>query len=155
MGPLYAMLDRVLEVGVNPDGFFYDIINPRTGEILKSRLTDTFAYNYNGYYAVYLADGHTPYRDAVRKVFDALPHYPAYNGGETVATRTLWKARSIITTASLGRPWPPGWTMPWSSCGASRKRHDQRELPGWKLRPHHPALRPVEDPGCHAPAVAR
>ena len=82
--PLYDMLDRVLEVGVNPDGFFYDIINPRTGEILKSRLTDTFAYNYNGYYAVYLADGHAPYRDAVRKAFDALPRYPAYNGGETM-----------------------------------------------------------------------
>ena len=82
--PLYEMLDRVLEVGVNEDGFFYDIINPQTGAVLSPRLGDTFAYNLNGYYTVYLADGHTPYRDAALKVLRALPRFPAFNGAEAM-----------------------------------------------------------------------
>lgn len=82
--PLYEMLDRVLEIGVNPEGFFYDIVNPQTGEIQRDRLGDTFAYNYNGYYTVYLADGHTPYRDAVLRLLHALPRHPAFNGDESM-----------------------------------------------------------------------
>ncbi len=82
--PLYEMLDRVLEVGVDEDGFFYDIIRPREGTIAQSRRTDTFAYNYNGYLAVARVDGHEPYRAAVRKILSRLPGHPAFNGGEAM-----------------------------------------------------------------------
>jgi len=63
--PLHEMLDRILEVGVNADGQMYDVINPRSGKVLKKRLSDTWGYNYNGYYAVYLVDGTKSYQKAV------------------------------------------------------------------------------------------
>lgn len=80
--PLYMMLDRILEVGMNADGLFYDIVNPQTGEVILARLGDNFGYNYNGYYTVYLVDGHEPYRQAVLRVMRALYRYPAFHGAE-------------------------------------------------------------------------
>lgn len=63
--PLHLMLDRILEVGRNGDGLFYNQINPRTGEILNDGVADTFGYTFNGYYTVYLLDGTEEYRAAV------------------------------------------------------------------------------------------
>ena len=70
--PLHAMLDRVLEVGRNEDGLFYNRINPRTGEILDANVADTFGYTLNGFYTVYLIDGTEAYRQAVLKALSSL-----------------------------------------------------------------------------------
>ena len=66
------MLDRILEVGRNEDGFFYDGINPQTGEIVGSRIADTWGYTLNGYYGVYMIDGKDEYKDAIIKLFSNL-----------------------------------------------------------------------------------
>lgn len=66
------MLDRILEVGRNEDGFFYDDINPKTGEIITDRIADTFGYTFNGYYIVYQLDSIERYRDAVLQTLDKL-----------------------------------------------------------------------------------
>lgn len=74
--PLHAMLDRILDVGVNRHGMMYDEINPETGEVHVERLADTWGYNYNGYYTVYLLDGGERYRQAVRTAMASLyDHY--------------------------------------------------------------------------------
>lgn len=74
--PLHAMLDRILDVGVNRHGMMYDEINPKTGEVHVERLADTWGYNYNGYYTVYLLDGVDRYRHAVRRALASLhEHY--------------------------------------------------------------------------------
>lgn len=74
--PLHRMLDRILEVGRNEHGLFYDEVNPKTGEILESRLADTWGYTLDGYYIVYEIDGKKEYRDAIVKVFGNLnPYY--------------------------------------------------------------------------------
>lgn len=74
--PLHAMLDRILDVGANQHGMMYNEINPQTGEVLRSGIADTFGYNYNGYYTVYLLDGVDRYRQAVRRTLGALDkHY--------------------------------------------------------------------------------
>ncbi|MDH4298684.1 MAG: hypothetical protein OEV74_20600, partial [Cyclobacteriaceae bacterium] len=39
--PVHEMLDRILEVGRNVDGMFYDGINPKTGKIVQERIADT------------------------------------------------------------------------------------------------------------------
>lgn len=70
--PLYEMLDRILEVGRNEDGLFYDDINPKTGEIITDRIADTFGYTFNGYYIVYQLDSIERYRDAVLQTLDKL-----------------------------------------------------------------------------------
>ncbi len=77
--PLYEMLNRILEVGRNEDGFFYDAINPQTGEVLEERIADTWGYTLNGFYGVYLIDGVEKYKEAVLKVFSNLHKYKNHN----------------------------------------------------------------------------
>ncbi len=70
--PIHEMLDRILEVGRNEDGLFYNAINPKSGEIVDKRMSDNFGYNLNAYYTVYLIDGTKEYRDATLKTMSSL-----------------------------------------------------------------------------------
>ena len=76
---IYEMLDRILEVGTNEDGLFYNQVNPITGEILDSGIADTWGYTFNAYYSVYMLDGHQPYKDALLKAFDNLHEYTFFD----------------------------------------------------------------------------
>jgi hypothetical protein len=76
--PIYEMLDRILEVGTNEHGMFYNLINPITGDVLDKRIADTYGYTYNAYYTVFMLDNHIPYRDAVIKALGNLGHYKNY-----------------------------------------------------------------------------
>lgn len=78
-GPIYEMLDRILKVGTNEHGLFYNQVNPITGEILNSGIADTWGYTFNAYYGVYMLDGHEPYRDALMKAFDNLHEYAYFD----------------------------------------------------------------------------
>lgn len=79
-GPLHAVFDRILEVGVNEHGMMYDEINPQTGEVRSEHLADTFGYNYNGFYTLYLLDDVERYREAVRTALGSLnDHYRAHD----------------------------------------------------------------------------
>ncbi|MBN2012181.1 hypothetical protein JW960_22825 [candidate division KSB1 bacterium] len=73
--PIHEMLDRILEVGRNEDGMFYNFVNPQTGEIIDSRIADTYGYVYNGFYTVYLIDKENKYRDAVLHALSSLKKY--------------------------------------------------------------------------------
>jgi hypothetical protein len=76
---LYEMLDRILEVGRNEHGLFYNQVNPITGDILNEGIADTWGYTLNAYYAVYLVDGHEPYREPVLNAFKNLHHYEFFD----------------------------------------------------------------------------
>jgi len=79
--PVHEMLDRILEVGRNEHGMLYNTINPQTGTHDKG-ICDTWGYNYNGIYTVYLLDKTEPYRQAVRHVLSNLKeHVTTYNWG--------------------------------------------------------------------------
>jgi hypothetical protein len=69
--PIHEMLDRILEVGRNEHGLFYNSINPQTGEH-DERAADTWGYNLNGFYTVYLIDKTESYRQAVLKALGSL-----------------------------------------------------------------------------------
>ena len=73
--PMYKMLDRILKVGVNEHGLFYNRVNPVTAEVLDSTVADTWGYTFNAYYSVYLVDGKEEYRDAVLKGYKNIIHY--------------------------------------------------------------------------------
>jgi len=73
--PIYEMLDRILEIGTNEDGMFYNSVNPKTGEVIDAGIADTYGYVYNGYYSVYLVDKITRYRDALLHTFSNLGKY--------------------------------------------------------------------------------
>lgn len=77
--PVHDMLDRILEVGRNVDGMFYNGINPKTGKIVQDRIADTWGYTLNGYYTVFLIDGTRAYKEATLKVFSNLDKYKNYD----------------------------------------------------------------------------
>lgn len=76
--PMYAMLDRILEVGRNENGLFYMKINPVEGTVLLEELTDNWGYDYNAYLTVADVDDHEPYRDAVRFALENLHKHTGY-----------------------------------------------------------------------------
>jgi len=60
----YQVLDRVLEVGRNEDGLFYNAVNALTGEVVDSMVVDNWGYTFDAYYSVYLIDHKEEYRQA-------------------------------------------------------------------------------------------
>jgi len=60
----YKVLDRVLEVGRNEDGLFYNAVNALTGEAVDSNVVDNWGYIFDAYYSVYLVDNKEEYRQA-------------------------------------------------------------------------------------------
>jgi hypothetical protein len=70
--PMHAMLDRILDVGRNEDGLFYNVIDPRAGKPVNDGIADNFGYILNGFYTVYLLDDTEAYRVAVRRALAAL-----------------------------------------------------------------------------------
>ncbi|MDA0196281.1 MAG: hypothetical protein O2887_08970 [Bacteroidetes bacterium] len=69
---IHEMLNRILEVGRNEDGLFYNSINPQTGKILQNETADNFGYTLNGFYTVYQVDSVEAYRNATLKGLSAL-----------------------------------------------------------------------------------
>ena len=69
---LYKLLDRVLEVGRNEDGIFYNAINPKTGEVVDDGIVDNWGYVFDAYYSVWLVDKKEEYREAVLNGFTKL-----------------------------------------------------------------------------------
>jgi hypothetical protein len=60
----YKVIDRVLEVGRNEDGLFYNAINSLTGTVVDSSVVDNWGYIFDAYYSVYLIDNKEEYRQA-------------------------------------------------------------------------------------------
>jgi hypothetical protein len=73
--PVHDMLDTVLRVATNEHGLFYNYADTRSRRHDR-RLADTWGYNLNGFYTVYLIDNTETYRLAVRKALLNLnDHY--------------------------------------------------------------------------------
>ena len=76
--PVHEMIDRILEVGRNEHGLFWDWIDPRTGEHAKG-VADTWGYNLDAVYTLWLLDGNEAHRAATRKALGNLDeHYRSY-----------------------------------------------------------------------------
>jgi hypothetical protein len=74
--PLYTMLDRILVVGRNKDGLFYNSVDPVRGVPVDSAIADNFGYTLNGFYTVYLIDNIEEYRTPTLTALDVLNlHY--------------------------------------------------------------------------------
>jgi len=77
--PLYKLLDRILEVGRNKHGMFYNVVNLKSEEIVDKKLADTWGYTLNGYYTLYLIDKTEKYRKPVTKALKNLNNYKNYD----------------------------------------------------------------------------
>jgi hypothetical protein len=82
---IHLMLDRILKVGRNPDGLFYNEVNPVTGEAVSKGIADNFGYTLNAYYFVGTLDNKPEYREAVIRALGSLDskyrNYNWENGG--------------------------------------------------------------------------
>ena len=67
-----GMFDRILEIGRNDDGLFYNQVNPQTGEVLDAGTADTWGYTFNGYLTLYQMERNEKYMDAIRKAIGGL-----------------------------------------------------------------------------------
>jgi hypothetical protein len=74
-----AILDRILEVGTNPDGLLFNAINPRTGEVLSKGLADTWGYIYNAYLTIASIDNEPRYREAAARALSNIHKYKDYD----------------------------------------------------------------------------
>lgn len=71
---IHRMLDRILEVGRNADGLFYDEIDPtKSGRVISNRIADNFGYTLDAYWTVGILDTVPAYLEAVRKALSSLP----------------------------------------------------------------------------------
>ena len=70
--PMHKLLDRVLEVGRNEDGLFYNAVNMATGEIADKGVADTWGYVLDAFYTVWLIDKTESYREAIYKSYSQL-----------------------------------------------------------------------------------
>lgn len=76
--PMYALLNRILEVGRDPQGLFFSVVNPASGEILNNDRTDNWGYNYMAFGLVAELDGVERYHEALRHVLTNLPQSEDY-----------------------------------------------------------------------------
>lgn len=77
--PLHALLDRILEVGVNEHGMMWNQIDPQSGKVLQAGLSDCWGYNGNAFWTVASVDGVERYRELVlRQLSNLDAHYRGY-----------------------------------------------------------------------------
>jgi len=76
--PIHDMLERILQAGVNEHGMFYNSINPRKATHDRG-LADTWGYNLNAYYTVYMIDKTEAFRQAVVRALANLKNF--YSSG--------------------------------------------------------------------------
>ena len=69
--PMHEIFDCILDKGRNADGLLYTWFNPRTGQHSQD-LCDTWGYDLDGFYTMWLIDRTEAYRDAVRKALANL-----------------------------------------------------------------------------------
>ena len=69
--PIHEMFDRILAVGRNEHGMLFDWFDPKTGKH-SAGLCDTWGYDFDGFYTLYLLDQTAAYRDAARKALGNL-----------------------------------------------------------------------------------
>ncbi len=76
---IHAVLDRVLGTGLNPDGLFYNAVNPVTGRALSENLADTWGYVFNAYLTIAAIDDEPRYREAASRALSRIHKYREYD----------------------------------------------------------------------------
>lgn len=77
--PLHAMLDRILEVGVNEHGMMWNQIDPKSGKVLQNGISDGWGYVGDAFWTVAAVDGVERYRELIlRQLANLNDHYRGF-----------------------------------------------------------------------------
>jgi hypothetical protein len=98
--PLHELYDQLLKIARDEHGLFYLRVNTRTGEHTAA-LTDNWGYNLDGLYTVFMLDGTTAYRDAVRLALGNLKAHHTGQGGMCQSSSADGYADSIEGAITL------------------------------------------------------
>jgi len=82
--PMHRMIQKILDIGRNKEGLFFEAINPKEKKVLRETLTDNWGYNYNAIATVGILDNQNEYLQEVQKTLDNLwssRDYPWENDG--------------------------------------------------------------------------
>ena len=91
-----ALLDRVLEIGTNPDGLLFNAVNPKTGEVLSGGLADTWGYVFNAYLTLAAIDDEPRYREAAARSLSHIHKYRDYDWENGSADGTADSTESAL-----------------------------------------------------------
>ena len=69
---IHEIFERILDIGRNEDGMFYNEINMTTGAVVDANIVDNWGYIYNAYYTIYLLDNNIDFLHAVQKPLKLL-----------------------------------------------------------------------------------
>ncbi len=119
---IHEMLDRILEVGRNEHGLFYNWVDPITGAHDKNPC-DTWGYTLNGFYTVYLLDGDEAYKVATVKALNCL--YDNYRNYAWEGASSDGHADSIESALNLYNREPVASAAEWID-------HDTRVM--WNIQ---------------------
>lgn len=72
---LYALLDLIMEKGINEDGMMPEWFNPKSGEQQWERVSDGWGYVYDAFLTVALVDNNERYRNAVLHALNNIHKY--------------------------------------------------------------------------------
>jgi hypothetical protein len=126
-----AVLDRILEVGVNADGLMFNVINPRTGDVTNKGLADTWGYVYNAFLTISLIDNEPRYVEAARRALSNLDKYHDYDWENGSADGY---ADSIESAINLFNRLPVEPAFAWADRAIDfifGKQHDDGIIEGW------------------------
>lgn len=128
---LHKLYDLILEKGRNEDGLLYNWVNLQTGEH-DSTLCDTWGYNYNGLYTVYLIDGVKRYQEATLKVLSNL--YGKYHNYRWEGSSMDGYADAIESALNLYQREPVESTAKWIDAEIQvmwQKQQPDGVIEGW------------------------
>ncbi len=129
--PIYKMTEKILKVGRNSNGLFYDAINPRQEKVLKETLTDNWGYSYNAITTIGMVDNKTDYIDEAKRALDQLwesRDYPWENDGADGLADSLEGCLNLINR------FPSTNAERWADYTAQRLLKKQRSsgiVEGW------------------------
>lgn len=127
-----AVLDRVLEIGRNPDGLLYNAVDPRTGRALNAGLADTWGYVFNACLTTAMVDPEGGrYQEAAARALAAIAKYKDYDWERGSADG---HADSIEGAINLLARLPDPAAAAWADDAIGflyRKQRDDGVIEGW------------------------
>ena len=101
--PVYEMLDRILEIGRNEDGLFYNSVDPVKGIPVNGGIADNFGYTLNGFYTVYLIDKIEKYREPVLKAYLCSMRNTGISHGKDQAQMAMQMQLKVLLISMPGK----------------------------------------------------
>jgi hypothetical protein len=132
---IHEMLNRILAVGRNDDGLFYNAVDPKDGTVKWEGTADNFGYTLNGFYTVFQIDSVEAYREATIKALEILDqkyrNYDWENGSSDGYADAIEGALNLYAREPLSsaRDWIESEIqVMWSLQDSSHRRNAQQ----WK-----------------------